>query len=53
MSLVRELYMQQATWSEKANGRQPKTCLGRIFNYKLDCFRDVHELICVYTRPHL
>ncbi len=28
---------------EKANWREPKTCLGRVFNYKLDCFEDVHE----------
>jgi|CryBogDrversion2_8_1035294.scaffolds.fasta_scaffold219225_1 hypothetical protein len=29
--------------SAKANGREPKTCLDRVFNYKLGCFEDVHE----------
>ncbi len=29
--------------SAKANRREPKTCLGRVFNYKLGCFEDVHE----------
>jgi hypothetical protein len=29
--------------SAKANGREPKTCLGRVFNYKLGCFEDVHK----------
>jgi hypothetical protein len=31
------------TGSAKANGREPKTCLGRVFNYKLGCFEDVYE----------
>ncbi len=36
---------QQTVWSRstKANGREPKTCLGRVFNYKLDCFEDVYK----------
>jgi hypothetical protein len=29
--------------SGKANGREPKTCLGRVLNYKLGCYEDVHE----------
>jgi hypothetical protein len=29
--------------SAKANGREPITCLGRVFNYKLDCFEVMHE----------
>ncbi len=29
--------------SARANGREPKTFLGRVFNYKLSCFEDVHE----------
>jgi hypothetical protein len=29
--------------SAKANGREPKTCLGRVFNYKLGCFEDAYE----------
>jgi hypothetical protein len=24
--------------SAKANGRDPISCLGRVFNFKLDCF---------------
>jgi hypothetical protein len=35
-----------------ANGRQPKTFLDRVFNYKLDCFDDVCVLIYVDTQPH-
>ncbi len=40
------------TGSAKANRREPKTCLGRVFNYKLDCFNDVHVLIYVDAHPH-
>ncbi len=29
--------------SARANGREPKTFLGRVFNNKLGCFEDVHE----------
>ena len=29
--------------SAKANGREPKTCLGRVFHYKLVHFEDVYE----------
>jgi len=39
--------------SAKANGREPKTCLGQVFNNKLSCFDGVHVLICVDTCPHL
>jgi ACS family sodium-dependent inorganic phosphate cotransporter-like MFS transporter 9 len=39
--------------SEKANGREPKTCLSRVFNYKLGCFDDVFVFIFVDARPHL
>ncbi len=35
------------TGSTKANVREPKTCSGRVFNYKLGCFDDVHVLIYV------
>ncbi len=37
----------------KANGRKPKSCLGRVFNYKLGCFDNVHVFIYVDARPHL
>ncbi len=36
--------------SAKANGREPKTGLGRVFNYKLGCYDDVHVII--YTDAH-
>ncbi len=37
--------------SAKANRREPKTCLGQVFNYKLGCFDDVHILIYVLIMP--
>ena len=33
--------------SAKANGREPKTGLGRVFNYKLGCYDDLHVLMYV------
>ena len=36
--------------SAKAIGREPKTCLGRVFNYKLGCYDDVH--VFMYTDAH-
>jgi len=39
--------------SAKANGREPTTCLGRVFNYKLGCFESVHAFTYVDTHPHL
>ncbi len=36
-----------STRSMKANGREPKPCLGQVFNYRLDCFSDVHVFIYV------
>jgi hypothetical protein len=42
-----------STGSAKAKGREPKTCLGRVFNYKLGCFNDVNVLIYVDAGPHL
>jgi hypothetical protein len=39
--------------SAKANGREPKTCLGRVFNNKLGCFDDAHVPVYVDARPHL
>ncbi len=37
----------------KASGREPKTCFGHVFNYKLGCFDDVHIPIYVDAHPHL
>ncbi len=31
--------------SAKANGKEPKTGMGRVFNFKLGCFDDVRVLI--------
>ncbi len=39
--------------SAKANGIEPKTSLGRVFNFKIDCFDDERVLIYTDTRPHL
>ncbi len=39
--------------SAKANGREPKTYLGRVFNYKLGRFNDVNVFVYVDARPHL
>jgi hypothetical protein len=39
--------------SAKANGREPKTDLGQVFNFKLGCFDDEYLLIYMDTRPHL
>jgi hypothetical protein len=39
--------------STKTNWRELKTCLGRVFNYKLGCFDDVHVFISVEARPQL
>jgi hypothetical protein len=33
--------------SAKANGREPKTCLHQVFNYKLGSFEVEHVLICL------
>jgi hypothetical protein len=38
--------------SAKANRREHKTCFCRVFNYKFDCFDDVHVHICVNACPH-
>ncbi len=44
--------------TSKANRREPKTCLGRVFNNKSGCFKDVHKThVCgctptsIETRP--
>ena len=37
----------------KANGREPKTCLCQVFNYKLGCFNDVHVFLYLDACPHL
>jgi hypothetical protein len=39
--------------SSKANGREPKTCLGWVFNYKFECDNNVHVLIYLEARPRL
>jgi hypothetical protein len=39
--------------SAKAIGREPKTCLHQVFNYKLGCFNDLHAFIYVDAHPRL
>jgi hypothetical protein len=39
--------------SAKANGREPKTGLGRVFNSKSGCFDDEYLLIYINARPQL
>jgi hypothetical protein len=39
--------------SAKANGREPKTGLGRVFNFKLGCLDDVRVVIYADARQHL
>jgi hypothetical protein len=49
----KQIFGQDLAGSSEANGRDTKTCLGQVFNYKLGCFDDVHILIYVDSRPHL
>ncbi len=52
------LHLGQGVWyltgagNAKANGREPKTCLGWVFNYKFGCFEDVHETYA-WTPTHV
>jgi hypothetical protein len=39
--------------SVKANGREPKTCLGRVCNYKLGRFNYLNVFVYMNARPHL
>jgi hypothetical protein len=39
--------------SVKADAREPKTCLGQVFNSKFGRFDDVHVLNYVDACPHL
>jgi hypothetical protein len=46
-------YITMQNWqgeSAKASGREPRTGLGRVFNYKLGCYDDVH--VIMYTDAH-
>jgi hypothetical protein len=45
-------YWDDTAGSSKANGREPKTCLGRVFNNKLGCLDDVHVLIYMDASSH-
>ncbi len=48
-----EKIFQVNSGSAKANGREPKTSLGWVFNYKLGCYDDVHVLTCADAHPDL
>ncbi len=39
--------------SAKANRREPKTGLGRVFNYKLGCYDDAHVIMFTDAHPYL
>ncbi len=39
--------------STKDNGREPKTGLGWVFNYKLGCYDDVHVIMYTDAHPYL
>jgi len=39
--------------STKANGREPKSCLYRVFNYKLGCFDKLHKKCIAWKCPLL
>ncbi len=40
-------------WSAKANGRERKSCLGRVFNFKLGCFVMCTITWLIQARPSL
>ncbi len=40
--MIKNVFLNNA-WSARANRREPKTYLGRVFNYKLGCFENVHK----------
>ncbi len=50
-----EIYLpNDAVQSAKANWREPKSCLGRVFNFKLDSFASYQHkrpLLELKTRP--
>ncbi len=53
LAINQQVFYYNRLGSAKANGREPKTCSGRFFNYKLGCFYDIPVLIYVDARPHL
>jgi hypothetical protein len=49
-----KLYLSYAqTGSAKANGREPKSCLGRVFNFMLGCFVMCTIAWPIQVRPSL
>jgi hypothetical protein len=49
----RQFFKKVWAGNAKANGREPKTGLGRVFNFKLGCFDNVRVLIYADAPPHL
>ncbi len=45
--------LQLVAGSAKANGREHKASLGRVFNYKLGCYDDVHVIMYTDAHPYL
>jgi hypothetical protein len=37
-TVMKYLKTKAVTGSAKANGREPKSCLGRVFSFKFGCF---------------
>jgi hypothetical protein len=38
-------------WSAKANVREPKSCLGRVFHLRLGSFADMKKVQVAHARP--
>ena len=41
----RRRYEREKAGSSKANGREPKTCFGQVFNFKFGCFTKCIEFM--------
>jgi hypothetical protein len=46
-------WLNEEQGSLKANGREPKTDLGQVFNYKLGCYDDEHVIMYTDAHPYL
>jgi hypothetical protein len=47
------LFLTNLLGSEKAYWSWPKSCLGQVFNFKLDSFADMNELYGANAKPYL
>jgi hypothetical protein len=55
VAILKKRRLWWCTWagSAKANGREPKSCLGRVFNFKLDCFVVYNCMAYIQVLPSL